>query len=49
MKKNNAEEKRYTCCVCGEEHGLGDLHDIHVKEQEMKIRTGCVDIIHRLV
>jgi hypothetical protein len=36
----------YICCLCGEEHGLGDLQDIYVKEQEKKICKECVNIIH---
>lgn len=49
MKKKDTKDKLYTCCVCGEEHGLGDLHDINIKTQQKKICKGCVDIIHGLV
>jgi hypothetical protein len=34
----------YICCLCGEEHGLGDLHDVIRK----KVCDGCADTIHGL-
>jgi hypothetical protein len=37
------------CCVCGEEHGLEDLHNIQVKGKGKKICKGCADIIHGLL
>jgi hypothetical protein len=49
MKKKLKDEKYSVCCVCGEEHGLGDLHDVVVKRQTKKICKGCADIIHGLV
>lgn len=39
----------YICCVCSEEHGLGDLHDIQIKNETKTICKGCVDIIHGLI
>ena len=49
MKKKNLKEKYDVCCVCGEEHGLGDLHDIKIKKKMKKICKECVDIVHGLV
>jgi hypothetical protein len=49
MEKNEKEEPRGICCICGEEHGLGDLRHIVVKKRGNKICRGCADIIHGLV
>ncbi len=37
------------CCVCGEEFGLGDLHDVEVKGETKQICDECVDTVHGLV
>jgi hypothetical protein len=47
--KKKAKKEYGVCCVCGEEHGLGDLHDIQLKKENKKICKECVDIIHGLV
>jgi hypothetical protein len=38
----------YICCVCGEEHGLGDLHDVKIIGEIKKVCDGCADTIHGL-
>jgi hypothetical protein len=49
-KKKETEEEYDICCVCGEEHGLDNLHRIQVKKGERKICKECAsDIIHGLV
>lgn len=39
----------FVCCVCGEEHGLGETHDFEVKGQQKQICKGCADTVHGLV
>jgi hypothetical protein len=34
-----------TCCVCGEEHGLDDIHHIETKKGKRKICKECVAAI----
>jgi hypothetical protein len=29
------------CCVCGEEHGLDDIHHIEIKGETKKVCKGC--------
>jgi hypothetical protein len=48
-KSSNASEDRFICCLCGEEHGLGDLHDVQIKNETKTICNECVDIIHGLM
>ena len=36
---------RHVCLVCGEEHGLDDIHHIKIKGKTKKICKGCVAAI----
>ena len=38
-----------TCIVCGEEHGLEDMHCVEIKGDEKKICKGCATSIKGLV
>ena len=42
-------DEKVICCVCGEEHGLDDIHHIDVKGQKKKICKGCATAIKGLV
>ena len=42
MKKT---EECYICLVCGEEHGLDDIHHIEIKGDTKKICKGCATSI----
>jgi hypothetical protein len=42
MKKNT------TCIVCGEEHGLDDVHEININGKSKKICKECVMAIKGL-
>jgi hypothetical protein len=43
---HQSSDNVYLCCVCGEEHGLGDLHDVEIKGEIKKVCDGCADTIH---
>ena len=36
------------CCVCGEEHGLDDIHHVEMKGESRKICKECVMVIKGL-
>ena len=37
------------CCVCGEEHGLDDIHHIEIKGKVKDVCKGCATAIKGLV
>jgi len=37
------------CLVCGEEHGLDDIHTIEIKGKEKKICKGCITAIKGII
>jgi len=39
----------FLCCLCDEEFGIDDLHDVEVKGKTKQICDECVDIIHGLI
>ena len=47
-ESNNAEDL-YLCCVCGEEHGFDDIHEIEIKGEIKNICKECADTVHGLV
>jgi hypothetical protein len=38
-------ETYMVCCVCGEEHGMDDIHEIEIKGENKKICKGCATAI----
>jgi hypothetical protein len=42
-------EDMYVCCVCGEEHGLDDIHKVEIKGEVKNICKECADTVHGLV
>jgi len=42
-------EERHTCIICGEEHGLDDIHHIEIKGQTKKICKGCAASIKGII
>lgn len=38
-----------TCIVCGEEHGLDDIHQVNIKGKEKNICKGCITTIKGLL
>jgi hypothetical protein len=47
--RGSPDEDWHLCCVCGEEFGLDDLHDVNVKGQTKQICKECADTVHGLV
>ena len=45
----SSKEDNFICCICGEEFGLDDLHDVEVKGKTKQICDECVDTVHGLV
>ena len=41
-------QEKYVCIVCGEEHGLDDIHHIKIKGKTKKICKGCASAIKGL-
>lgn len=41
-------EECYACVICGEEHGLDDIHQIEIKGEIKKICKGCAAAIKGL-
>jgi len=41
--------KKQVCIVCGEEHGLDDIHIIKINGKDKKICKGCATSIKGLV
>lgn len=37
-----------TCVVCGEEHGLEDIHSLEINGEDKNICKGCVTAIKGL-
>jgi len=48
-RESNTEEDLYLCCVCGEEHGFDDIHEVEIKGELKNICKGCADTVHGLV
>jgi len=42
-------KRKETCIVCGEEHGLDDVREVHIKGKFKKICKECVMAIKGLV
>ena len=42
-------ERKQICIVCGEEHGLDDIHTVEIKGKEKKICKGCATAINGLM
>jgi len=42
-------EDTHVCLVCGEEHGLDDIHHIEIKGKTRKICKGCAAAIKGIV
>jgi len=43
------EEDCIVCFCCGEEHGLGDIHEVEIKGETKKICKGCATAIKGLI
>ncbi len=43
------ENDMYLCCVCGEEHGFDDIHEIEIKGDIKRICKECADTVHGLL
>ena len=41
--------EKEVCRVCGEEHGLDDIHIVEIKGKKRAICKGCSTVIHGLV
>ena len=48
-EKLNMEDDSHVCLVCGEEHGLDDIHHIEIKGETKKICKGCAAAIKGFV
>ena len=48
-RESNTTDNLYICCVCGEEHGFDDIHEIEIKGEIKNICRGCADTVHGLV
>ena len=48
-RKSNTADNSYICCVCGEEHGFEDIHEIKIKGKIKSICKECADAVHGLV
>ena len=48
-RKSNTADDLYICCVCGEEHGFEDIHEIEIKGEMKNICKQCADTVHGLV
>ena len=42
-------DETHKCLVCGEEHGLDDIHTFEMKGQTKKICQECLDVIHGII
>ena len=49
MKVKTISKNDYICAVCGEEHGLEDVHHVDVKGQTKVICKECATAIKGLV
>jgi hypothetical protein len=47
--QDTRQEEGFICCVCGEEYGLDEIHQIEIKDQIKNICKGCADIVHGLL
>lgn len=45
LKGGNIMKDKKTCAVCGEEHGLDDIHKIEIKGKDKNVCKGCVAAI----
>ena len=43
------EDDTHVCLVCGEEHGLDDIHTIKIKGQNKKICKKCATAIKGII
>jgi len=50
IKESGGEkiDKKHICIVCGEEHGLDNIHTIDIKGKTQKICKGCATAIKGL-
>jgi len=42
-------DESHICLVCGEEHGLDDIHQIEIKGKVRKICKGCATAIKGII
>jgi hypothetical protein len=42
-------DNTHKCLVCGEEHGLDDIHTIEIHGQSKKICKGCASAIKGII
>jgi len=38
-------QDKHICAVCGEEHGLDDIHKVDINGEDKKICKGCATAI----
>jgi hypothetical protein len=43
------KEKHHVCLVCGEEHGLDDIHNIEIHGENKKICKECAAAIKGII
>ena len=43
------EDSSHVCLVCGEEHGLDDIHEMEINGETKKICKGCVAAIKGII
>jgi hypothetical protein len=43
------KDDSHVCLVCGEEHGLDDIHTIDIDGHEKKICKGCATAIKGII
>jgi hypothetical protein len=42
-------DSKHTCLVCGEEHGLDDIHELDINGENKKICKGCATAIKGII
>ena len=42
-------EEKHICLVCGEEHGLDDIHEFEVHGETKKICKGCATAVKGII
>ena len=47
--RDPSHEETYICCLCGEQYGFDELHEVHVKGETKNICDECVDTVHGLL
>jgi hypothetical protein len=43
------DDNSHVCLVCGEEHGLDDIHTLEIKGKMKKICKGCAAAIKGII